>query len=60
MRSPVSCAPPAQAAAGDGDKFAPIQDLFTVKDLGGWDATETKVFGDPDGIFTQAFKAAKG
>jgi sulfate transport system substrate-binding protein len=48
-----------QAAAGDGDKFAPIQDLLTVKDLGGWDAITTKVFGDPDGIFTKAFKAAK-
>jgi sulfate/thiosulfate-binding protein len=51
---------PDQAAAGDGDKFAPIQDLFTVEDLGGWDAIGTKVFGDPDGTFTQAFKAAKG
>jgi sulfate/thiosulfate-binding protein len=49
----------ATAAQGDGDKFAPIQDLFTVNDLGGWDALDTKVFGD-SGIFTAAYKAAKG
>jgi sulfate transport system substrate-binding protein len=51
---------PAQAQQGDGDKFAPIQDLFTVADLGGWDQINTKVFGDPDGIFTKAFKDATG
>jgi sulfate/thiosulfate-binding protein len=44
----------AQAQAGDGDKFAPISDLFTVADLGGWDQIDTKVFGD-QGIFTKAF-----
>lgn len=51
---------PAAAAQGDGDTFAPIQDLFTVADLGGWDQIDTKVFGDPDGIFTKAFQAAQG
>jgi sulfate transport system substrate-binding protein len=50
----------ATAAAGDGDKFAPVQDLFTVADLGGWDQIGTKVFGDPDGIFTKAFAASHG
>jgi sulfate/thiosulfate-binding protein len=50
----------ASAAQGDGDKFAPISDLFTVADLGGWDQIETKVFGDPDGIFTKAFAASPG
>jgi sulfate transport system substrate-binding protein len=49
---------PAQAKAGDGDKFAPIQDLFTVEDLGGWDSIDTDVFGDA-GIFTKAFAAAQ-
>ncbi len=47
------------AAAGDGDTFAPIQDLFTVADLGGWDQINTKVFGDPGGVFTKAFAAAQ-
>jgi sulfate/thiosulfate transport system substrate-binding protein len=51
---------PASAAKGDGDKFAPISDLFTVADLGGWDQINTKVFGDPDGIFTKAFAASRG
>jgi sulfate/thiosulfate transport system substrate-binding protein len=51
---------PAAAAQGDGDTFPPIQDLFTVADLGGWSEIDTKVFGDPDGIFTKAFQAAQG
>jgi sulfate/thiosulfate-binding protein len=49
-----------EAAQGDGDKFAPIQDLFTAADLGGWGQIQQKVFGEPDGIFTTAFKAAHG
>jgi sulfate transport system substrate-binding protein len=48
----------AQAKAGDSGQFAPIQDLFTVADLGGWDQIQTKVFGEPDGIFTKAFAAS--
>jgi sulfate/thiosulfate transport system substrate-binding protein len=47
------------AKAGDGKKFAPITDLFTVADLGGWDKLNTTVFGSPDGIFTKAFAAAQ-
>jgi sulfate/thiosulfate-binding protein len=47
-----------EAAKGDGDKFAPIADLFTADDLGGWDQLGTKVFGNT-GIFTNAFKAAQ-
>ena len=50
----------ASAAHGDGDTFAPISDLFTVADLGGWDQINTKVFGDPDGVFTKAFAASHG
>ena len=50
----------AAAAEGDGDQFAPIADLFTTDDIGGWDQLDTDVFGDPDGLFTQALAAAQG
>jgi sulfate/thiosulfate-binding protein len=50
---------PAQAAKGDGAKFAPIENLFTVEDLGGWSQIDQRVFG-PNGVFTLAFKAARG
>jgi sulfate transport system substrate-binding protein len=49
-----------EAAKGDGDKFAPIEHLFTVDDLGGWDQITEDVFGDPDGVFTKAFAAIQG
>jgi sulfate/thiosulfate transport system substrate-binding protein len=49
----------AQAARGDGDRFPPIEDLFTVEDFGGWDAIDGSVFGE-QGVFTQAFEAAQG
>jgi sulfate transport system substrate-binding protein len=49
----------AAAAQGDGDKFAPIRDLFTVEDLGGWNQIDQKVFG-PNGVFTNAYKASHG
>jgi sulfate/thiosulfate transport system substrate-binding protein len=49
----------AEAAKGDGDMFAPIEDLFTVEDLGGWEAITTDVFGEPDGLFTKAFAEAQ-
>ena len=48
----------AEAQKGGGD-FAPIKDLFTVDDLGGWDQIDTQVFGD-DGVFTKAFEEAQG
>jgi len=50
----------AAAAEGDGDQFAPIEDLFTTDDIGGWDQLDTDVFGDPDGAFTKALAAAQG
>lgn len=50
----------AAAAEGDGGQFAPIADLFTTDDIGGWDQLDTDVFGDPDGVFTQALAAAQG
>jgi len=48
----------AAAQQGDGAAFQPVGDLFTVADLGGWDQIDTKVFGEPDGIFTKAFAAS--
>jgi sulfate/thiosulfate transport system substrate-binding protein len=45
---------PKKAAAGDpANGYPAIQDLFTVEDLGGWDALNEKLFSD-DGIATQA------
>src|SRR6266550_1372556 len=45
---------PAKAAAGDpANGFPAIHDLFTVEDLGGWDALDQKLFSDT-GIATQA------
>jgi sulfate/thiosulfate transport system substrate-binding protein len=43
-----------KAQAGDpANGYPAIQDLFTVEDLGGWDALNTKLFSDT-GIATQA------
>jgi sulfate transport system substrate-binding protein len=50
---------PAAAAKGDGGTLAPVKDLFTVEDLGGWDQIDQKVFGT-NGVFTHAFEAARG
>jgi sulfate transport system substrate-binding protein len=51
---------PALAARGDPDAgFPPIEDLFTVADLGGWDALDARLFG-PDGIATRALAEAGG
>jgi len=45
---------PTKAAAGDpANGFPAIQDLFTVQDLGGWDALNEKLFSD-SGVATQA------
>jgi sulfate transport system substrate-binding protein len=51
---------PKAAAKGDGDMFAPVEDLFTVEDLGSWDALNEDVFGETNGIFTKAFAEAQG
>ena len=49
----------AEAQKGNPEAGMPaIKDLFTVEDLGGWDQINTKVFGDPDGVFTKAFADA--
>jgi sulfate/thiosulfate transport system substrate-binding protein len=50
---------PAEAAAGDGEQFPAIEDLFTVEDLGGWEAIDQDVFGE-QGAFTLAFEEAQG
>ena len=48
----------AEAQAGDpANGFPAIKDLFTVADLGGWDALNQKLFGD-SGIATQAIANA--
>jgi sulfate/thiosulfate-binding protein len=45
---------PIEAKAGDpANGYPAIQDLFTVEDLGGWDALNQKLFGDT-GVVTQA------
>jgi sulfate transport system substrate-binding protein len=41
-----------EAKAGGGD-FPPIEDLWSVEDLGGWDGLTQELFDD-DGIVTQA------
>jgi sulfate transport system substrate-binding protein len=44
-----------KAKAGDPSKGYPaITDLYTVQDLGGWDALDTKLFDPTSGIATQA------
>jgi sulfate/thiosulfate-binding protein len=44
-----------KARAGDpANGYPAIQDLFTVQDLGGWDALNTKLFDPASGIATQA------
>lgn len=47
-----------EAKRGDGDKFAPIEDLWTVERLGGWDSIDTDIFGD-SGVFSDALEAAQ-
>lgn len=45
----------AKAKAGDPkDGFPAIKDLFTVQDLGGWDALDTKLFDPTNGIAIKA------
>jgi sulfate/thiosulfate transport system substrate-binding protein len=51
---------PSQAKKGDGDMFPPVEDLFTVEDLGGWETLNNDVFGEADGLFTKAFAEAQG
>jgi sulfate/thiosulfate transport system substrate-binding protein len=49
---------PAEAQKG-GEGFPAVEDLFTVDDLGGWDAIDADVFGE-GGVFTNAFEAVQG
>jgi sulfate transport system substrate-binding protein len=45
---------PKKAAAGDpANGYPAIEDLFTVEQLGGWDALDQKLFSD-SGVATQA------
>jgi sulfate transport system substrate-binding protein len=40
--------------------FEPVEDLYTVEDLGGWDALNEQVFAEDGGLFTEAFAEAQG
>jgi sulfate/thiosulfate transport system substrate-binding protein len=48
-----------KARKGDGDKLAPIKDLFTTDDIGGWDKLTSDMLFGPNGAFTEAQKAAQ-
>lgn len=39
--------------------FNPVNDVFTVRDLGGWDAVKKSVFGD-GGVYDKALVLSKG
>jgi sulfate transport system substrate-binding protein len=49
-----------KAQKGDGQKLAPLKDLFTTDQIGGWDQLESSTVFGPNGAFTRAFEAAKG
>lgn len=40
-------------------QFKPVGDLFTVRDLGGWDSVKKSVFGEA-GIYDKALEQSKG
>ncbi len=42
-------------AKATASKYPPVQDLFTIEDLGGWKAVTPKIFGD-SGIYTKAIE----
>jgi sulfate transport system substrate-binding protein len=48
------------AQAGDKGAFAPVTDMFTTDDLGGWDQLQNDTVFGPDGAFTKALAAAQG
>jgi sulfate/thiosulfate transport system substrate-binding protein len=54
---PVSLA---AAKKGSGSDYPPIKDLFTADELGGWPKLASDTVFGPNGVFTNAFKAAKG
>jgi sulfate/thiosulfate transport system substrate-binding protein len=47
-----------EAKKGDGEKFAPIEDLFTVDELGGWEFFNAEF--ESGGLFTDALEQAQG
>lgn len=48
------------AQAGEKGAFAPVTDLFTTDDIGGWDQLENDTVFGPQGAFTNALAAAQG
>jgi sulfate transport system substrate-binding protein len=52
---------PKEAQKGGTDVgYEPVEDLYTVDDLGGWDALNEQLFAEDGGLFTQAFEEAQG
>jgi hypothetical protein len=52
---------PTEAQKGISDLGqAPVQDLFTTDDLGGWDRLINDTVFGPSGAFTTAQQAAQG
>jgi ABC-type sulfate transport system substrate-binding protein len=48
------------AQSGDKGAFAPVTDMFTTDDLGGWDQLQNDTVFGPEGAFTKALAAAQG
>ena len=48
------------AQSGEKGAFAPVTDLFTTDDIGGWDQLENDTVFGPEGAFTKALAAAQG
>jgi sulfate/thiosulfate transport system substrate-binding protein len=46
------------AQKGDKDQFPPLEDVFTVEELGGWDELNEKLFGE-EGLGTTAIENAQ-
>jgi sulfate transport system substrate-binding protein len=38
--------------------YPPVEDLWTIEDLGGWDRVATEIYGS-EGHFTRAFEAVR-
>ncbi|CAN5745575.1 sulfate ABC transporter substrate-binding protein [soil metagenome] len=47
-----------EAKKGDRDQFPPLEDVFSVEELGGWDELNEKLFGT-EGLGTQAIENAQ-
>ncbi len=48
-----------QVATAHADRYPPVQDLWTIEELGGWSKVTPTFFGD-DGIYTRALAEVQG